>query len=92
MQRKALKLEKNTVEIQRIAENLLLQLLMYRERKKLSTSNFVSIIIDGSTDSAMAENEMIYIQTCSSGSLSTNFIYCCQVECGTTSGIIDAIQ
>ena len=33
MQRKALKLEKNTVEIQRIAENLLLQLLMYRDRK-----------------------------------------------------------
>ena len=40
----------------------------------------------------MTENEMIYIQTCSSGSVSTNFIYCCQVECGTASGIIDAIQ
>ena len=59
---------------------------------KLSTSNFVSVIVDGSTDSAMAENEMIYIQTCSSGSISTNFIYCCQVEHGTASGIIDAIQ
>ena len=59
---------------------------------KLSRSNFVSVIVDGSTDSAMAENEMIYIQTCSSGSISTNFIYCCQVECGTASGIIDAIQ
>ena len=38
------------------------------------------------------KNEMIYIQTCSSGSISTNFIYCCQVERGTASGIIDAIQ
>ena len=52
----------------------------------------MSVIVDGSTDSAMAENEMIYIQTCSSGSISTNFIYCCQVERGTASGIIDAIQ
>ena len=59
---------------------------------KLSRSNFVSVIVDGSTDSAMRENDMIYVQTCSSGSVSTNFIYCCQVEHGTASGIIDAIQ
>ena len=59
---------------------------------KLSRSNFVSVIVDGSTDSAMTENEMIYIQTCTSGSVSTNFIYCFQVEHGTASGIIDAIH
>ena len=60
------------------------------ERKKLSDklrrSNFVSVIVDGSTDSAMTETEMIYIQTCTSGSVSTNFIYCCKVEHGTVSG------
>ena len=40
----------------------------------------------------MTENEIIYIQTCTSGIVSTNFIYCCQVGYGTASGIIDAIQ
>ena len=59
---------------------------------QLSRSNFVSVIVDGSTDSAMAENEMIFIQTCTSGSVPTKFINCCQVEHGTASGIIDAIQ
>ena len=52
----------------------------------------MSVIVDGSTDSAMAENEMIFIRTCTSGSVSTKFIYCCQVERGTASGIIDVIQ
>ena len=61
-------------------------------RKLLVESKFVSVIVDGSMDSSITDNEMIYIQTCLQGTIQTNFIRCCQVERGTADGILQAIK
>ena len=61
-------------------------------RDNLTRSKFVSVIVDGSMDNSITDNEMIYLQTCQAGSVQTNFIYCCQVKCGTAPKIVDAIQ
>ena len=60
--------------------------------KLLVESKFVSVIVDGSMDSSITDNEIIYIQTCLQGTIQTNFIQCCQVECGTADGILQAIK
>ena len=61
-------------------------------RDNLTRCKFVSVIVDGSMDNSITDNEMIYLQTCQAGSVQTNFIYCCQVERGTAPKIVDAIQ
>ena len=38
---------------------------------------FAAVIVDGSTDSSITENEMVYIQTCKDGVVKTNFVHCC---------------
>ena len=43
-------------------------------RKLLVESKFVSMIVDGSMDSSITDNEMIYIHTCLQGTIQTNFI------------------
>ena len=53
---------------------------------------FVLVIVDGSMDSSITDNEMIYLQTCQGGLISENFIYCCQVQCGTAPKIVEAIK
>ena len=58
----------------------------------LSKSKFVTVIVDGSMDSSITDNEMIYLQTCQGGLIQTNFIYCCQVQCGTAPKIVEAIK
>ena len=60
--------------------------------KNLAECNFVSVIVDGSMDSSITDNEMIYIQTCKEGSINSNFIHCCQVQCGTAKGVVQAIE
>ena len=60
--------------------------------KYLASCNFVSVIVDGSTDSAITENEMVYLHTCHNGEVKTNFIKCCQVQCGTATGVVNAIK
>ena len=60
--------------------------------KYLASCNFVSVIVDGSTDSAITENEMVYLHTCHKGEVKTNFIKCCQVQHGTATGVVNAIQ
>ena len=52
----------------------------------------MSVIVDGSTDSAITENEMVYLHTCHKGEVKTNFIKCCQVQHGTATGVVNAIQ
>ena len=52
----------------------------------------MSVIVDGSTDSAITENEMVYLHTCHKGEVKTNFIKHCQVQCGTATGVVNAIQ
>ena len=43
-------------------------------------------------DSSITDNEMMYLQTCQGGLIQTNFIYCCQVQCGTAPTIVEAIK
>ena len=58
----------------------------------LANCKFVAVIVDGSMDSSITDNEMVYIQTCHEGSIQTNFICCCQVQCGTAQGVVGAIK
>ena len=49
-------------------------------KEKLDICKFASVIVDGSMDSSITDNEMVYIQSCHAGTVSTHFIYCCQVQ------------
>ena len=48
--------------------------------------------VDGSMDSSITDNDMMYIQTCLEDVVHTNFICCCQVEHGKAEGIVHAIK
>ena len=61
-------------------------------KKDIGECKFLSVIVDGSMDSSITDNEMVFIQTCQSGKISTNFLSCCQVQRGTASQIVDAIE
>ena len=61
----------------------------------------MSVIVDGSSDSSITENEMdvhitenemVCIHTCHKGEVKTTFIKCCQVQHGTALGVINAIK
>ena len=41
---------------------------------------------------SITNNEMIYTQICIEGTVHTNFMQCCQVQCGTAEGIVHAIK
>ena len=78
-----------------IMVNLVLQLLMSTMGKfeiVFRSQKFVLVIVDGSMDSSITDNEMIYLQTCQGGLIQTNFIYCCQVQHGTAPKIVEAIK
>ena len=60
--------------------------------KYLASCNFVSVTVDGSTDSAIIENEMVYLHTFHKGEVKTNFIKCCHIQHGTATGVVNAIQ
>ena len=53
---------------------------------------FVAIIVDGSIDSVVVDNEIVFIQTCTAGEIHTDFLRCCQVQCGTAEDILNAIK
>lgn len=38
------------------------------------------------------DNEIVFIQTCIAGEIHTDFLRCCQVKCGDSEGIRDAIE
>ena len=38
------------------------------------------------------DNEIVFIQTCIAGEIHTDFLRCCQVECGDAEGIRGAIE
>ena len=61
-------------------------------QKHWTESKFISVIVDGSMDSSITNNEMIYMQICIEGTVHTNFIHCCQVQHGTAEGIVHAIK
>ena len=61
-------------------------------KEKLTKSKFISVIVDGSMDSATIDNEMVFIQSCNAGKINTNFVRCCQVERGTAPQVISAIK
>ena len=58
----------------------------------LAKCKFVAVIVDGSMDSSITDNEMVFIQTCHEGFIRTNFIRCCQVQRGDANGVVQAIQ
>ena len=57
-------------------------------RENFEHCKFVSFIVDGSIDSSITDNEMVYMQTCLAGVACTKFIYCCQVQCGSAPRIV----
>ena len=66
------------------------------ERKKIqnqfNASKFVAVIVDGSIDSAVVDNEIVFIQTHIAGEIHTDFLRCCQVKCRDAEGIRGAIE
>ena len=66
------------------------------ERQKIidwfNKSSCVAIIVDGSIDSAVVDNEIVFIQTCTAAEIHTDFLRYCQVQCGNAEGIINAIK
>ena len=58
----------------------------------MADSKFVSVIVDGSMDSSITDNEMIYIQTCLQGIVDTHFLRCCQVQRGKAEDIVTAVK
>ena len=58
----------------------------------MASCNFMSVVVDGSSDSSITKNEMVYIHTCSKGEVKTTFIKCAQVQCGTALGVVNAIK
>ena len=52
----------------------------------LLSCNFISVVVDGSKDSLITENEMVYTHTGHKGVVKTTFIKCGQVQCRTAQG------
>ena len=65
------------------------------ERKKLvekyNRSNSVSLIIDGSTDSSVTEQELLYIRTCDKGIPETHFLTICAMGKATAENIYNKV-
>ena len=61
-------------------------------KKYFANFKFLSVIVDGSTDSSIMDNEMVYLQSCQNGVVKTTFLQCCQVQRGTAPGIVKAIE
>ena len=58
----------------------------------LGRCNFLSVIVDGSVDSSITHNEMVYIQSCQKQIIKTNFIQCYQVKRGVACGMVNAVE
>ena len=52
------------------------------------TNSIIAIIVDGSIDSAVVDNEIVFIQTFTAGKIHIDFLRCCQVQCGNAEGIL----
>ena len=48
--------------------------------KYMASCKFLSVIVDGSCDSSITENEMVYIHTCVKGQVKTNI---CEMSSGS---------
>lgn len=54
-------------------------------------ARFISIIVDGSTDSSVTEQELVYVRSCSGGVISNNFVALVPTEVADAKGIFNAI-
>ena len=54
-------------------------------------SDFASIVVDGSTDSSVTEQELVYLRTSKDGVLSTNFLTICAIDKATAVNIHAAL-
>lgn len=65
------------------------------EQKKMAKtvkhSSFVSIVVDGATDSSVTEQEIVYICTACAGQVSVNFLTVAAVEKADAKGIYAAV-
>ena len=65
---------------------------MQKIKNRFNQSKFISVIVDGSMDSLVVDNEIVFIQTCNAGEIHTDFLQSCQVQQGNAEGIHKAIQ
>ena len=66
------------------------------EREKIidhiASSKFSAVLVDGSSDVSVIENEIVYVRICSYGNPKTMFIHSAQVARGQAQNIMEAIQ
>ena len=66
------------------------------EREKVSTrvsnAKFVSLIMDGSTDVSVREQEMVYVRTCHAGVVATDFVQIVATPKADADGIMTSLQ
>ena len=60
--------------------------------ERFNQSKFVAVIVNGSMDSSIVDNEIVFMQTCISGEIQTDFLRCCHVQRGNAAGIMKAIE
>ena len=65
---------------------------MEKIKERFNQSKFVAVIVDGSMDSSIVDNEIVFIQTCIAGEIQTDFLRCCHVQRGNAAGIMKAIE
>ena len=65
---------------------------MEKIKERFNQSKFVAVIVDGSMDSSIVDNEIVFIQTCIAGEIHTDFLRCCHVQRGNAAGIMKAIK
>ena len=65
---------------------------MEKIKERFNQSKFVAVIVDGSMDSSIVDNEIVFMQTCISGEIQTDFLRCCHVQRGNAAGIMKAIE
>ena len=59
---------------------------------RFNKTSFVAIIVDDRIDSAVVDNEIVFIQTCTAEEIHTDFPRCCQVQHGNAEDILNAIN
>ena len=61
-------------------------------RKRIEEAKFLTLIVDGTTDSGTVEAEMVYARYCARGQICVNFVSYVNVERANAPGIIDGMK
>lgn len=60
--------------------------------KRVEEANFCSLIMDGSTDVSVIEQEMVYVRTCQAGEVSVNFVQIVSTPKADADGITASLE